>query len=157
MRHLIIALAALLAAAAQAELSTEDAPSGFVVGLRAYEAADYLRATEVLEAVLIVEPGCARCAHLLGKSYGRLAEQARGLTALGLARKTREALERAVELDPENPQALADLIRYYRTAPGFLGGSDEKARQLEERLQRTSGQSRNGFGRAKLDHLARAQ
>jgi len=138
MRQLIIVLAALLAAAAHAELTPEEAPSGFVVGLRAYESADYLRATQVLEAVTAVEPACARCAHLLGKSYGRLAEQASGLTALGLARKTRDALERAVELDPEDPQALADLIRYYRAAPGFLGGSDEKARLLEERLERSA-------------------
>lgn len=141
MRHLSITLAALLACSAHAELTPAEAPSGFVVGLRAYEAGDYLQAAQVLEAVVGTDPDCARCAHLLGRSYGRLAEQARGVTALGFARKTRDALERAVELDPDDPQALADLIRYYRAAPGFLGGSAEKARLLEERLQRTSSES----------------
>jgi hypothetical protein len=38
-------------------------------------------------------------------------------------------------MDPTNAQALEDLIKFYRVAPGFLGGDDDKAEKLERRLQ----------------------
>ena len=52
------------------------------------------------------------------------------------AEKSKESLERAVELDPENVAALTDLMKYYKRAPGFLGGSDEKAREISKRLEK---------------------
>ncbi len=118
-----------------AATTVDTASPTFVAGLRAYEGGHYDEAVRLLSAAMVIEPTCARCAHLLGRSYGRLAERARGLRALGLARKTCDALELAVQLDPDEPSALEDLIRYYRAAPGFLGGSVEKARQLEQRLR----------------------
>ncbi|HEY5573594.1 MAG TPA: hypothetical protein VIK64_11315, partial [Anaerolineales bacterium] len=69
------------------------------------------------------------------KCYGRLAEQSNFLAAYSLAKKTRKALERAVELDGNNVNALQDLMEYYRQAPGFLGGSKEKAAKIQERLE----------------------
>src|SRR4030095_5986961 len=36
---------------------------------------------------------------------------------------------KAVELDPENLDARADLINFYLIAPGFMGGSVDKARE----------------------------
>lgn len=129
---LLLALTTPLSALAAG--AVDDADPAFVIGRRAYEAGRYEEATRLLNEVMAHEPACAPCAHLLGRSYGRLAERARGLHALGLARKTRDALELAVQLDPENPGAIEDLIRYYRAAPGFLGGSPEKALELEQRL-----------------------
>jgi hypothetical protein len=111
----------------------------FAAGLRAYEAGDYATAARALEQALGRTPDCARCAHLLGRAYGRLAAQASWLRAIELARKTRDALELAVALNPTDVAAVEDLIEYYRTAPGFLGGSEEKAAALEQRLlDRTS-------------------
>ena len=43
-------------------------------------------------------------------------------TATGLASKARQNFERAVQLDPQNREALSDLFEYYLEAPGFLGG-----------------------------------
>ena len=91
----------------------------------------------LLEAVLEREPECANCAHLLGKSYGRMAERAGWTEAIGLAKKTRLALEQAVAPAPYHAHAIRDLIKYYRAAPGFLGGSEEKARELEQRLRQS--------------------
>lgn len=138
MRIAVLLLGLFAAACAQAEVDSDIANAAFVTGLRAYESQDFARAAEAFEQVLKVEPGCARCAHLLGKSYGRLAEQASWFSAMNLAEKTRVALEQAVRIDPNNVSAVEDLIRYYRAAPGFLGGSDEKARLLERRLQQAS-------------------
>lgn len=131
----IIALCLVLASLpATADLSDDALGSAFVSGLRAYEEGQYERAVTLFEAVIAAQPDCARCAHLLGKSYGNLADRAGWTEAIGLAKKTRIALEQAVELAPNDAEAIRDLIKYYRAAPGFLGGSEEKANALERRL-----------------------
>ena len=100
-----------------------------------YAAEDYERAIELLEQAVQTEPSCAECAHQLGRAYGRLAENSSWFAAMGLAKKSRVAFENAVALDPSNAQALEDLIRFYRDAPGFLGGGGDKADSLESRLR----------------------
>ena len=100
----------------------------------AYNAENYEQAILLLEKAVETEPTCAECAHQLGRAYGRLAENTNWVSAIGLAKKSRVAFESAVELDPFNAQALEDLIRFYREAPKFLGGDDEKADGLERRL-----------------------
>jgi tetratricopeptide (TPR) repeat protein len=138
MRWVFYPLLLLHVAAATADLSPDDTAAALAVAHQAYEAERYSDAVRILEQALAIEPDCARCAHLLGRSYGRLAERANWLAALDLARKTRRALELAVRLAPDDSDAVADLIRYYRAAPGFLGGSVEKARRLEQNLERTA-------------------
>ena len=101
-----------------------------------YVAEEYERAIELLENAVQAEPDCAECAHQLGRAYGRLAENANWIAAMGLAKKSRIAFENAVELDPYNAQALEDLIKFYRDAPGFLGGDADKADSLEYRLRK---------------------
>ena len=54
----------------------------------------------------------------LGRAYGRLAEGSSFLSALGYAKKTVRAFERAVELGPSNLEALSDVFEYYLQAPG---------------------------------------
>src|SRR5689334_13970010 len=49
----------------------------------------------------------------LGRAYGEKAEHSSWLTAIGLAKKTRIAFEKAVQLDPQNVQAHSDLSEYY--------------------------------------------
>jgi tetratricopeptide (TPR) repeat protein len=100
----------------------------------AYDAENYEQAILLLEKAVETEPKCAECAHQLGRAYGRLAENTNWVSAIGLAKKSRVAFESAVELDPFHAQALEDLIRFYRDAPRFLGGDEEKADGLERRL-----------------------
>lgn len=71
----------------------------------------------------------------LAKSYGELAEKSGWFKAMRLAEDSRESLKLAVELDPKNIAALTDLIKYYQQAPSFLGGSDEKAKEIGLRLE----------------------
>lgn len=131
----LILLILILIPLAHAANGVTDIEPPFDEASRAYAAEDYTQAIEVLENVIEVQPDCADCAHLLGKAYGRLADQASWFQALGLARKSLAALESAVALDPYNDQALEDLIKFYRQAPGFLGGDDDKADELERRLR----------------------
>lgn len=63
----------------------------------------------------------------LGRAYGLKAEHASWFTAIGLAKKTRNCFERAVDLDQRNVAARSDVSEYYIEAPGFLGGGIEKA------------------------------
>jgi tetratricopeptide (TPR) repeat protein len=63
----------------------------------------------------------------LGRAYGEKADHSSWLTAIGLAKKSRAAFERAVQLSPSNIDARADLSEYYIEAPGFLGGGTDRA------------------------------
>ena len=70
----------------------------------------------------------------LGRAYGRLAEQSSFMSALGYAKKTVRAFERAVELDPSNLEALSDVFEYYLQAPGMVGGGLDKAENIARRF-----------------------
>ncbi len=121
----------LLAAAAHA---MPDPGTLYVQALDFYEQKQYEKAVSLLEEAITLAPEQADYYHLLGKSYGRLAEQASWFTALPLARKTGHALERAVALDANKIQALADLIDFHQRAPGIAGGNAERAKFLHKRL-----------------------
>ena len=137
MRHFSLLLGLFVTFNVQADLTADDAGQAFAIGMRAYEAEDYERAAQILEEVVKIQPECVRCVHLLGKSYGRMTEQANWVRVLGLARKTRNAFEQAVELAPDDVRIVEDLINFYRAAPKFLGGSAEKAERLERRLHQS--------------------
>jgi tetratricopeptide (TPR) repeat protein len=70
----------------------------------------------------------------LGRAYGRLAEASSFLSALGYAKKTVRAFERAVELGPSNLEALSDVFEYYLQAPGMVGGGLDKAEDIAKRF-----------------------
>ena len=104
-------------------------------GQRLYSERDHKGSVRTFEELVRVAPQVSEHHHWLGKAYGRLAENSGWFVAMRLAKKTRKSFERAVELDPENVGALKDLMRYYQDAPGFLGGSEEKAEGIRLRLR----------------------
>ena len=72
--------------------------------------------------------GCPAEAHLwLGRAYGYQAQRSSLLRKPLLARKVHAHLEQAVACDPDHVAARWDLMEYYAKAPGFLGGSRQKA------------------------------
>lgn len=88
------------------------------------------------------DPGNSNTQMWLGRAYGMKASHANPLTAFGLARKVRYSFERAVQLDPENIQAMSDLGEFYVYAPAIVGGGLDKARALASQMQpRFSSQS----------------
>lgn len=114
-------------------MAARDGGSWFSDGKHLYTAGEYTQAVEAFQRAVDLNPGVSEYYHWLGKAYGRLAERASWLRAVGLARKTRAAFERAVQLDETNVEALSDLEEYYLSAPGFLGGGAEKARQVRRK------------------------
>lgn len=134
MRSLLLLIGVLVLGNVPSEPATDALEISYQAARKIYRAHHYDEAVRTLEALMQFNPDCARCAHLLGKAYGRLAQRANWLSAMELARKTCSALELAVRLDPNGERAMEDLLNYYRAAPEFLGGGRDKAKVLEQRL-----------------------
>lgn len=116
--------------------NTRDAGAAFYLGRIALEERKLDRAIDYFEAATKLDSKNSTYFLWLGRALGREAQQANVLRQPGLAKKTRAAWERAIELDPDNLDARADLIQYYVQAPGFLGGSDEKALEQAEEIRK---------------------
>jgi tetratricopeptide (TPR) repeat protein len=139
-------------------------------GRHAYEASDYVRAIQTLQAAAAKEPqngdvqlllaksylelqehdpaikSAERAVAIdgqnsvyhewLGRAYGEKADHAGWFSAISLAKKTRKEFETAVQLDARNFSARQALIEFDCSAPGLVGGGEEKAlpqiRQLAE-------------------------
>jgi tetratricopeptide (TPR) repeat protein len=71
----------------------------------------------------------------LARAYGFKAAHASPFAALKLATKVHNEFERAVQLDPQNFQAMSDLGEYYVAAPPLVGGGLDKAQALAARMQ----------------------
>ncbi len=63
----------------------------------------------------------------LGRVYGEKADRASMFSAFSLAKKARKELEIAVQLDKRNFSARQNLIEFYCSAPGIIGGGEDKA------------------------------
>ena len=111
-----------------------DGPTNFLAGRNYLMLGESKKASEALEKATTAEPGNSEYMDWLGKAYGRRAESANPFLAPGLASKTRQAFEKAVELNAKNRDALSDLFDYYLEAPGFLGGGYSKAAAIAEKM-----------------------
>jgi tetratricopeptide (TPR) repeat protein len=107
----------------------------FYRGQQLYAEARFTAARAAFEQAVQCQPAVSEYHHWLGRTYGRLAGHAGWFEAMRLAKQTREALERAVKLDPNNVEALSDLREYYLRAPTFLGGGQVKADRIRQQLE----------------------
>lgn len=107
-----------------------DAVAAFHLGQIMMELNEDGKAAEWFEKAVKMNPKSAVYYDWLGRSYGRQAQRANKLKLPFLARKTRNAWETALALDPENLDVRENLISYYTQAPGFLGGSKAKAHEM---------------------------
>jgi tetratricopeptide (TPR) repeat protein len=151
----------LMASAAMAAASVRQ-DADFGAGRRAYEASDYARAIQALQAAaakdpqngdvhlllaksylemeqldaaiksaeraVAVDPQSSNYHEWLGRAYGEKADKSPWPpTRISLAKKTGKEFEAAVQLDAKNFSARQALIEFYCSAPGFVGGGEEKA------------------------------
>jgi len=97
---------------------------------RAYFAReDWDRAESSCRKAVSLDPGNSRFHLWLGRVYGEKADRANPLAEAVLAGKVREEFERAVQLNPQDVDARLDLAEFYYSAPGILGGGEQKARE----------------------------
>ncbi len=79
------------------------------------------------EKAVSIDPKNSVYHEWLGRAYGDKAEHAGWFSAMSLARKTHKEFETAVELDGKNFSARQALIEFDCSAPGIVGGGEDKA------------------------------
>ena len=87
-------------------------------------------ALKPLEACAARLPQAAMCHYGVGSVLGAQALSQGMLKALGSVGRVRDALARAVELDPLLYAARNALVQFYLVVPGIAGGSVTKAREI---------------------------
>jgi tetratricopeptide (TPR) repeat protein len=161
-------VAALFIASAATAATNLKQETGLEAGRRAYDASDYARAIQSLQAAAAKEPqngdvqlllaksylelqehdpaikSAERAVAIdgqnsvyhewLGRAYGEKADHAGWFSAISLAKKTRKEFETAVQLDGKNYSARQALIEFDCSAPGLVGGGEEKALQQIRQL-----------------------
>jgi tetratricopeptide (TPR) repeat protein len=79
------------------------------------------------EKAVAIDPQNSVYHEWLGKTYGEKADHAAWFSAMSLAKKARKEFQTAVELDGKNYSARQALIEFDCSAPGIVGGGEEKA------------------------------
>jgi len=79
------------------------------------------------ERAVAIDPRNSIYHEWLGRAYGEKADHAGWFSAMSLAKKTRKEFETAVQLDGRNFSARQALIEFDCSAPGIVGGGEEKA------------------------------
>jgi tetratricopeptide (TPR) repeat protein len=154
-------LAALCIASTAMAAANAKQEAGLEAGRRAYEASDYAKAIQVLQATAANDPQNGEVQLLLtksylelleydpaiksaekavaidaqnsvyhewlGRAYGEKADHASLFSAISLAKKTRKEFDTAIQLDGKNLSARQALIEFDCSAPGIVGGGEEKA------------------------------
>jgi tetratricopeptide (TPR) repeat protein len=93
------------------------------------------KALEFADKAIQINPGNANYHVLRGNSLGSLAQQANLFKARGFATDGREALEKAVQMEPGNRNAVGALFGWYLNVPALGGGSTAKAEALAVRTR----------------------
>jgi len=79
------------------------------------------------EKAVAIDPQNSIYHEWLGRAYGEKADHAGWFSAMSLAKKTRKEFATAVQLDGKNFSARQALIEFDCSAPGIVGGGEEKA------------------------------
>ena len=79
------------------------------------------------EKAVTIDPQNSIYYEWLGRAYGEKADHASWFSAISLAKKTRKEFETAVHLDEKNYSARQALIEFDCSAPGIVGGGEDKA------------------------------
>jgi tetratricopeptide (TPR) repeat protein len=106
----------------------------FLIGRDYYMLGEFKKATAYLKQAVIAAPENSEFFDWLGRAYVRRAETSNPLSAPVLAKKGKQAFERAVQLNANNTEALSDLFDYYLDAPAVLGGGYDKAGKMAEKM-----------------------
>lgn len=98
------------------------------------EAKKYDDAVNSGEKAVAINPQSSVYHEWLGDAYGQKADHASMLSAYPLARKTQKEFQTAVQLDEHNFDAAQNLVEYDCTAPSIVGGGEDKAQPLIQKL-----------------------
>lgn len=113
-----------------------DATAAFYLGRVEMEYSDSDKAADWFERAVALNPKSAVYYDWLARAYGTQAEHTSKFRLPFLARKLKNTLDTGLRLDPDNLDIRDDLIVYYTRAPGFLGGSKEKALEMVAEIKK---------------------
>jgi tetratricopeptide (TPR) repeat protein len=117
------------------KLPTQNGTSRELSGRCRYFMGDYKSAIDDLEKAVQLESAVSDHYLWLGRAWGRRAETSVFFMAVKYAAETRKNFEKAVELNPQNMEAVNDLLSFYLDAPGFLGGGLDPAMKLSATIR----------------------
>ena len=95
------------------------------------------KAVDAGEKAVAINPQSSEFHLWLGRAYGEKADHishVNFISAIRLARRTREEFERAAAMDPSSVAALSDLGEFLMEAPGLVGGGIDKAGRVQQKL-----------------------
>jgi tetratricopeptide (TPR) repeat protein len=95
-------------------------------------------AIKAFERAIAADGTIAEYHYWLGTALGVEAQRAGRLKQARLGKRAKDEFERAVRLDPRHVPARQGLVQFYTLAPGFMGGSDDKARAQAAEIARLS-------------------
>ncbi|HLE36091.1 MAG TPA: tetratricopeptide repeat protein [Candidatus Acidoferrales bacterium] len=72
--------------------------------------------------------------YMVGAIQGQMAEKAGVFKAMGLVGRFKKEVQAAIDLDPNNIEALFAQMEFYLQAPGIVGGDKKKARANADRI-----------------------
>lgn len=99
-----------------------------------YEMKEFEKASESAERAVAISPRSSESHEWLGRSYGERADRAGWFSAISFAKKARKEFVTAVELDERNFSAMQALIEFDCSAPGLVGGGEDKAVKEIEKI-----------------------
>lgn len=110
------------------------AAAQYYLGRIAFDQKEYDDAVEYFEEATEADDKVADYFLWLGDTYGTIAGEANVVRQGFLAPKMKSAWEKAVALDAKNISARVSLIEFYTQAPGFMGGSFDKAKEVANQI-----------------------
>jgi tetratricopeptide (TPR) repeat protein len=110
------------------------AAAQYYLGRIAFSRREYDDAADFFEEATEANDKVADYFSWLGNTYGTIAGDANPIRQGLLAPKMKSAWEKAIALDSKNLDARTSLIQYYLQAPGIMGGSVEKAREVAKQI-----------------------
>ncbi len=116
------------------ESNTHYAAAQYYLGRASYDQQEYGNAVEYFEEATEADPKQADYFNWLGNTYGTIAQNANIFKQGLLAPKMKKAWEKTIDLDKKNLDARQSLIQYYLRAPGFMGGSVDKAKEVARQI-----------------------
>lgn len=109
--------------------NAKDASTAFYLGRIALAEGDADAAVGYLEHAVDLEETTADHHYWLGRALAETAPRSSKFRAPFIVRRVKKEWERAVALDSNNVDAHASLAGFYAMAPGFMGGSEVRARE----------------------------
>jgi len=111
-----------------------DAEAYFLLSQLRFAFGDHSAPLMLAEKAVALDGSVAKYHRQVAEAIGVEAQHAGPFQEIGLARRFRKEIDRALELDPRDTQALRDLLEYYLVAPGIIGGSSHEATAVADRI-----------------------